>query len=64
LTYFRRIRSKYESELDDCSKEVEGLKEKSSKTRDELAKKEEENIVLSAVLKQKEVALEQLEQVI
>ena len=49
--------------MEDSSKELEALKEKSAKTRDELAKKEEENIVLSAVLKQKEVALEQLEQV-
>ena len=49
--------------MEDAAKELEALKEKSSKTRDELAKKEEENIVLSAVLKQKEIALEQLEQV-
>ena len=60
---FRRIKSKYEAELEDAAKELETLKEKSSKTRDELAKKEEENIVLSAVLKQKEIALDQLEQV-
>ena len=39
------------------------MKEKSSKARDDLAKREEENIVLSAVVKQKEMAIEQLEQV-
>ncbi len=54
---------KYEAELEDCSKELERLKEKNSKIRNDLASKEEENIVLSAVIKQKEVLVEQLEQV-
>ncbi len=54
---------KYEAELEDCSKELDRLKDKNSKIRNELASKEEENIVLSAVIKQKEVLVEQLEQV-
>ncbi len=54
---------KYEAELEDCSKELDRLKDKNSKIRNDLASKEEENIVLSAVIKQKEVLVDQLEQV-
>lgn len=53
------MRSKYDAELSDFSREAETMREKWAKCRDEAAKREEELIVINALLKQKEVALSQ-----
>ena len=60
----RRLREKYEGELEDLSREIEVHKSKFCKARDDFVSKEEEFIVLSAVVKQKEVTLSELEKVI
>ena len=60
----RRLREKYECELEDLSREIEVHKSKFCKARDDFVSKEEEFIVLSAVVKQKEVTLSELEKVI
>ena len=59
----RRLREKYEGELEDLSREIEVHKSKFCKARDDFVSKEEEFIVLSAVVKQKEVTLSELEKV-
>ena len=59
----RRLREKYEGELEDTSREIELHKGKFVKTRDDFIAKEEEFIVLSAVVKQKEVSISELEKV-
>ena len=60
----RRLREKYEGELEDLSREIEVHKSKFCKARDDFVSKEEEFIVLSAVVKQKEVTLSELEKVV
>ena len=45
------------------SRELEAMRDKWTKSRDEAAKKEEEIIVIKALLKQKEVELQQANEV-
>ena len=59
----RRLKEKYESELEFANDEIKLLKNKSNKLRDEYASKEEETIVLSAVVKTKEVSLAEMQKV-
>ena len=59
----RRLKEKYETELADAGKEIDLYKQKSSRARDEYVAKDEEFIVLSAVVKQKEVALSELQKI-
>ena len=53
------MRGKYEAEIAELTRELEAVRDKWTKSRDEAAKKEEELIVVKALLKQKEVALQQ-----
>ena len=53
------MRGKYEAEIAELTRELETVRDKWTKSRDEAAKKEEELIVVKALLKQKEVALQQ-----
>ena len=61
--FCRRTRSKVEAELEENRREIDSLKEKCAKARDETGKKEEELILLNAVMKQKEVALQEAQEV-
>ena len=56
---YSRTRAKYESEIGELTRELEAMRDKWTKSRDEAAEKEEELIVVKAMLKQKEVALDQ-----
>ena len=59
----RRLKEKYESELEFSNDEITMHKNKFNKLRDEYAAKEEETIVLTAVVKTKEVALSEMQKV-
>lgn len=61
--FYSRTRAKYESEIGELTRELEAMRDKWTKSRDEAAKKEEELIVVKAMLKQKEVALDQASEV-
>ena len=61
--YFRRLKEKYESEIEFTNDEVTMHKNKFNKLRDEYASKEEEVIVLQAVAKTKEVSLTEMQKV-
>ena len=54
-----RSRGKYEAEIGELTRELEAMRDKWTKSRDEAAKKEEELIVVKALLKQNEVALQE-----
>ena len=53
------MKAKYELEMADMTKELEGLREKWTKSREEAAKTDEELIMAKALLKQKESELSQ-----
>ena len=61
--HFRRLKEKYESEIEFANDETTLHKNKCNKLRDEYATKEEETIVLSAVVKTKEVSLSEMQKV-
>ena len=63
INYFRRLKEKYESEIEFTNDEVTMHKNKFNKLRDEYASKEEEVIVLQAVAKTKEVSLTEMQKV-
>ena len=54
-----RTKGKYEAEIAELTRELEAMRDKWTKSRDEAAKKDEELIVVKALLKQKEVSLQQ-----
>ena len=54
-----RLKNKYEAEMAEMTREFETLREKWSKSREEGAKTDEELIMAKALLKQKEVELNQ-----
>ena len=60
---FRRLKEKYESEIEFTNDEVTMHKNKFNKLRDEYASKEEETIVLQAVVKTKEVQMAEMQKV-
>ena len=51
------MRGKFETEIAELTRELDTMRDKWSKSRDEAAKREEELIVVKALLKTKEVAL-------
>ena len=57
------MRGKFETEIAELTRELDAMRDKWSKSRDEAAKKEEELIVVKALLKTKEVALQQAQEV-
>ena len=57
LFFFSRMRGKFETEIAELTRELDTMRDKWSKSRDEAAKREEELIVVKALLKTKEVAL-------
>ena len=57
------MRGKFETEIAELTRELDTMRDKWSKSRDEAAKKEEELIVVKALLKTKEVALQQAQEV-
>ena len=57
------MKEKYESEIEFTNDEVTMHKNKFNKLRDEYASKEEETIVLQAVVKTKEVQLAEMQKV-
>ena len=57
------MKEKYESEIEFTNDEVTMHKNKFNKLRDEYASKEEETIVLQAVVKTKEVQMTEMQKV-
>ena len=57
------MRGKFETEIAELTRELDTMRDKWSKSRDEAAKKEEELIVVKALLKTKEVALQGAQEV-
>ena len=63
LFFSSRMRGKFETEIAELTRELDTMRDKWSKSRDEAAKKEEELIVVKALLKTKEVALQGAQEV-
>ena len=61
---YSRLKGKYEAEMEDMTKELETVREKWTKSREEAAKRDEEQIMVKALLKQKEVELNQAMEVL
>lgn len=59
----RRLRAKHESEMCEVENELSECRQKLQRSKNELAKAEEEGIVLKAEAKQKDVVLEELKTV-
>ena len=60
---YRRLKEKYDTELEFSNDEITMHKNKFNKLRDEYSSKEEETIVLSAVVKTKEAQLSEMQKV-
>ncbi|XP_040577290.1 uncharacterized protein [Lepeophtheirus salmonis] len=58
-----RLKERYEVEIKDLKEENEVIRDKHAKSRDDLRKKEEENLVLMAVCKQRELYAEEMQRI-